>query len=63
MARIYVTSTAELSATEVKRVEKLFSAKHKGESVEFVYKIDKELLGGILVVDGDKFTTARCVRK
>ncbi len=55
MARIYVTSTAELSATEVKRVEKLFSAKHKGESVEFVYKIDKELLGGILVVDGDKF--------
>ncbi len=36
MARIYVTSTAELSATEVKRVEKLFSAKHKGESVEFV---------------------------
>ena len=34
MARRYVTSTAELSATEVKRVEKLFSAKHKGESVE-----------------------------
>ncbi len=55
MARIYVTSAAELSATDVKRVEKLFSAKHKGESVEFVYKIDKELLGGILVVDGDKF--------
>lgn len=55
MARIEVTSAAELSAAEIKRVEKLFTSKHKGESVEFVYKIDKELLGGILVVDGDKF--------
>lgn len=52
---IEVTSAAELSAAQVERIEKLFSAKHKGENIEFKYKIDKALLGGVLIVDGDKF--------
>ncbi len=52
---IEVTSAAELSAAQKKRVEKVFSDKHKGEKTEFVYRIDLELIGGILVADGDKF--------
>lgn len=52
---ITVTSAKPLTAAEQKRTEKIFSAKHKGKKVEFVYSIDKSLLGGILVIDGDKY--------
>lgn len=52
---IEVTSAAELSKKQTAEIEKIFSAKHKGEKIDFVYKIDKELIGGILVVDGDKY--------
>lgn len=52
---IAVTSAAELSPAQIKKIEKVFSSKHKNEQIEFVYKIDKELIGGILVVDGDKY--------
>ncbi len=52
---ITVTSAKPLTAAEVKKTEKIFSAKHKGKKVEFVYTIDESLLGGILVIDGDKY--------
>ena len=52
---IDVTSATEQSSAQIKKIEKVFLSKHKGENVEFVYKIDKELIGGILVVDGDKY--------
>ena len=52
---IEVSSAAELTPALIKKIEKTFSSKHKGEQVEFVYKIDKKLIGGILVVDGDKY--------
>ncbi|MCH5165152.1 MAG: F0F1 ATP synthase subunit alpha [Clostridiales bacterium] len=54
---IEVTSAAELSHAQIEKIEKVFLSKHKskGEKIEFVYKIDKELIGGILVVDGDKY--------
>ncbi|MDE6401309.1 MAG: F0F1 ATP synthase subunit delta, partial [Clostridiales bacterium] len=52
---IEVTSATELSSAQIKKIEKVFLSKHKGENIEFVYKIDKELIGGILVVDGDKY--------
>ena len=55
MTVIEVTSAAELSKKQTAEIEKVFSAKHKGEKIDFVYKIDKELIGGILVVDGDKY--------
>ncbi len=54
-AVITVTSAAPLCDVDKKRVESVFSAKHKGEKTEFVYNIDKALIGGILVVDGDKY--------
>lgn len=52
---IDITSAAPLSDKERARVEKIFSEKHAGEEISFVYKIDRDILGGILVVDGDKF--------
>lgn len=52
---ITVSSASELSAEQTARIEHIFSSKHKNENVEFVYKIDKELIGGILIVDGDKY--------
>ena len=50
MARILVVSAKPLTSEQVKKTEKIFSAKHKNdaEKVEFVYNIDKDLLGGIL---------------
>lgn len=54
-AVIVVTTAAPLNDADKKRVEAVFSAKHKGEQTEFVYNIDKALIGGILVVDGDKY--------
>ena len=55
MAIIQVTSATALSSEQKQKIQDVFSAKHKGETVEFVYSIDKELIGGILVVDGDKY--------
>ncbi|MCH5162534.1 MAG: F0F1 ATP synthase subunit alpha [Clostridiales bacterium] len=52
---IEITSATELGEAEKKRIEKVFAAKHSGQKPNFVYKIDKAILGGILVVDGDKF--------
>ena len=52
---IEVSSTEELTAEQTAKIEKVFSSKHKGEKIEFAYKIDKQLIGGILVVDGDKY--------
>ncbi|MDE7464308.1 MAG: F0F1 ATP synthase subunit alpha [Clostridiales bacterium] len=52
---IEITSAAPLGDAERKRIEKVFAAKHRGQKPDFVYKINKSILGGILVVDGDKF--------
>lgn len=52
---IHVSSASELSAEQRGKLERVFSAKHSGADVGFDYKIDKELIGGILVVDGDKY--------
>ncbi|MDE6294018.1 MAG: F0F1 ATP synthase subunit delta, partial [Clostridiales bacterium] len=52
---IQVSSAAELSAEQKRKIQDVFSSKHRGEKIEFVYSIDKELIGGILVVDGDKY--------
>lgn len=52
---IHITSALELTAAQKKRIESVFNAKHRGEHPDFDYSIDKELIGGILVVDGDKY--------
>ncbi len=52
---IQVSSATELKDEQKRKIEHVFCAKHPNESVEFVYTIDKELIGGILVVDGDKY--------
>ncbi len=52
---IEITSASELTDSARKKIEKVFAAKHVGQKPQFVYKIDKAILGGILVVDGDKF--------
>lgn len=52
---VSVSSACELSDAQKAKIEKFFSAKHVGEVLAFDYKIDKELIGGFLAVDGDKF--------
>lgn len=52
---IQVSSAAELSVDQKNKIQKIFCAKHPKDEVEFVYTIDKELIGGVLVVDGDKY--------
>lgn len=52
---IRVSSAAPLSDEQMRKIQKVFSSKHPKETVAFEYTIDKELIGGILVVDGDKY--------
>lgn len=52
---IQVSSASELSIDQKRKIQDVFSSKHRGEKIEFVYSIDKEFIGGILVVDGDKY--------
>lgn len=52
---IEITSAAPLGDAEKKKIEKVFAAKHRGQKPTFVYKINQAILGGILVVDGDKY--------
>lgn len=52
---ISVHSATELSSDQKVKIEKTFKAKHVGTDVGFVYYIDKELIGGVLVIDGDKY--------
>lgn len=52
---IQVSSATELKDEQKRKIEHVFCAKHPNEPVDFIYTIDKELIGGILVVDGDKY--------
>ncbi|MCH5155201.1 MAG: F0F1 ATP synthase subunit alpha [Clostridiales bacterium] len=52
---IQVSSATELKDEQKRKIQDVFCAKHPKDNVEFVYTIDKELIGGILVVDGDKY--------
>lgn len=43
-------------STEIKtKVENFISKKHLGEKIEFDYEIDNSILGGILIIDGEKY--------
>lgn len=52
---IKITTVKPLSDIEKKRVEKIFSDKHRGNKLVYTYSIDKELIGGILIIDGDNY--------
>lgn len=54
---IRVVSSSLISAEMKKKIETTFSKKHN-EKVSFVYEIDKSLLGGLLVIDGEHYYDA-----
>lgn len=54
---IKVFSSGALESDMKRKVEKSFRGKHD-EPVEFVYDVDPTLIGGILVIDGDKYYDA-----
>lgn len=54
---VNVISAKPLTPAEVKKVERVFLQKHSNqkEKVIFDYQIDEKLIGGIMVIDGDKY--------
>ena len=60
---IRVITADTLSEPERKKIEKKFSAKHPAEQVAFRYEIDKSVIGGVLVIDGDTFYDATLRRQ
>ena len=54
---IKVFSSGALESDMKRKVEKSFRGNHD-EPVEFVYDVDPTLIGGILVIDGDKYYDA-----
>lgn len=54
---IKVVSSAKLSSASVQKIEKAFQKKHDGKA-RFVYDVDPSLIGGILVIDGEKYYDA-----
>lgn len=52
--KIRVVAPDELDAAIKKRIEKIFSGKHR-EPVQFVYEKDSSLIGGILIIDGNNY--------
>ena len=57
MNAIKVISSDVLDADMKRKVEKSFRNKHE-ETVQFVYDVGPSLIGGILVIDGDKYYDA-----
>ncbi|MCI9519115.1 MAG: F0F1 ATP synthase subunit delta [Clostridia bacterium] len=57
MSDIYVTSAAELKIESRKKIEQFFIKKHT-DAVNFVYAVDKSLIGGVLIKDGERFYDA-----
>lgn len=49
---IAVFSAQELSLKEKTKIEDMFIKKYNSD-INFVYELDKSLIGGIMVVDGD----------
>ena len=60
---IRVITADTISDPERKKIEKKFSAKHPAEQVAFRYEIDKSVIGGVLVIDGDTFYDATLRRQ
>ena len=57
MNNIRVISAKALSESAKSKIETSFRRKHSDE-IEFVYETDSELIGGVLIVDGDKYYDA-----
>lgn len=52
---IKVISANELDSFTKKKVEDVFTKKHPLNRVIFVYEINAQMLGGLLVIDGDNY--------
>ncbi len=52
MTRLTITTSIELTSQEKAAIEKSFSAKYG--RIKATYHVNDELIGGIMVFDGDK---------
>lgn len=55
MLPIRVISANPLTEEQKKRVRKVFDKKHAGKQAEYSFEIDEAVLGGLLIIDGDKY--------
>ncbi|MCL2752022.1 MAG: F0F1 ATP synthase subunit delta [Firmicutes bacterium] len=60
---IRVVTPSALDAVTAQNVEAVFTGRHKGAVVSFVYELDPRYLGGILVIDGDDYYDATLSRQ
>lgn len=52
---IKVISAKELDSASKKRIEDVFMKKHPLNKTVFEYEINAQMLGGVLVIDGDNY--------
>lgn len=57
MSSVKVISSDALSPRMMQKIEAVFIKKHI-DDVEFIYEIDPSLIGGILVIDGERYYDA-----
>lgn len=57
MEKIFVISSVKLKKEIAERVENVFAKKYS-EPPQFEYIIDKSILGGLLIIDGDNYYDA-----
>ena len=50
---IRVITADTLSERDKDKIEKVFRAKHAGEEIGFRYELDKAVIGGLMIIDGD----------
>lgn len=53
MNRIEVLTSESIDSNDKKKIEKLFSEKY-GDDYEVHYKVNQEIIGGIIIKDGDR---------
>lgn len=53
MNRIEVLTSESIDSNDKKKIEKLFSEKY-GDDYEVYYKVNQEIIGGIIIKDGDR---------
>lgn len=60
---IRVITADTLSERDKDKIEKVFRAKHAGEEIGFRYELDKAVIGGLMIIDGDSFYDATLRRQ
>jgi len=55
---IRIISAVELEQKVSLKIEEAFRKKHDGQKIEFNFEINPQLIGGVLIIDGENYYDA-----